>query len=299
MFRKQTLLKILALFAFFCVFPRLKAQEPQIIYESHNDSTDISNNFYDFSDSLLFIFTDTTIFSMWDTSRVHNRELNWEELGDSVVLPLLITSQQKYVHPFKGLVTSKFGYRRGRYHYGTDINLTVGDTVVAAFDGYVRFSAPYSGYGNVVVIRHFNGLETLYGHLSKINVDVGQHVFAGDLIGLGGKTGRSYGDHLHYEIRFRGVAINPQDLVDFEKYSLKSDTLVLYKKNFSAVNSSTPRITTGTNTQTGTSQYHTVRSGDTLSAIAVRYGTTVTSLCNLNNISRTSILRIGQKIRVR
>jgi murein DD-endopeptidase MepM/ murein hydrolase activator NlpD len=275
-----------------------------IIYESKNDSIDISNNFYDFSDTLLYIFTDTLIFPMWDTSRLHNVASQWAELGDSIILPLLLTPQQRYIHPYRGQVTSKFGYRRNRYHYGTDVNLNDGDTVVAAFDGYVRYTDYYGGYGNVIVIRHFNGLETLYAHLSKIETEVGKFVFAGDLIGLGGRTGRSYGAHLHFETRFRGIAINPQDLIDFENYRLKSDTLILYQKNFATVNSSSPRITTGGGSGSGASgsadvQYHTVKSGDTLTAIAVRYKTTVDNLCRLNNIKRTSILRLGQKIRVR
>lgn len=299
-----TFSKFIAVFLFSLILTNSHAQDPVTIYESHNDSIDISNNFYDFSDSLLYIFSDTLIFSIWDTSRVHNVGLNWAELGDSIVLPLLVTPQQQYVHPFKGPVTSKFGPRRGRYHYGTDVNLNDGDTVVAAFDGFVRFAAVAGGYGNVVVIRHFNGLETVYAHLSKFETEVGKLVFAGDVIGLGGRTGRSYGAHLHYEIRFRGVALNPQDLIDFDKFALKSDTLILYQKNFASVNSSSPRISTGsgstsTTVATGIPQYHTVRSGDTLGAIAIRYKTTVDNLCRLNNIKRTSILRIGQKIRVR
>jgi len=273
------------------------AQDPVIVYESHNDSIDLSNNFYDFSDSLLYIFSDTLIFSMWDTSSVHNSGKYWEELGDSVILPLLVSQNQKYVHPFRGRVTSKFGPRRGRYHYGTDVDLLTGDTVRSAFDGFVRYSGIAGGYGNVVVVRHFNGLETLYGHLSKFETEVGKLVFAGDMIGLGGNSGRSYGDHLHFEVRFKGVALNPQDIIDFEKFDLKSDTLVLFSKNFAAVVKNP-----GTNTSTVTSgipKYHTVRSGDTLGHIAGKYGTSVTQLCKLNNISRTSILRIGQKIRVR
>lgn len=272
-------------------------QDQLIIYESMNDSIDLAHNMYDFSDSLLYIFTDSLIFSFWDTLNVHYVSKYWEALGDSIVLPLFVTRNQKYIHPFKGRVTSKFGPRRGRYHYGIDIDLSKGDTVVAAFDGIVRYTGITRGYGNVVVIRHFNGLETLYGHLSKLETEVGKHVFAGDIIGLGGNSGRSYGDHLHFEIRFKGVALNPQDIIDFENYQLKKDTLILYRKNFSAVLKNP--TTNATTVTTGIPQYHTVRSGDTLGHIAIRYGTTVTNLCNLNNIRRDSTLRIGQKIRVR
>jgi murein DD-endopeptidase MepM/ murein hydrolase activator NlpD len=280
------------IFVFFFL-KTVSAQDPEYIYESHNDSIDISNHFYDFSDSLLFIFSDTLIFSMWDTSMVHNVGKYWDELGDSVALPLLVSSGQKYVHPFKGRVTSKFGPRRGRYHYGTDVDLVTGDTVVAAFDGFVRYTGVAGGYGNVVVVRHFNGLETLYGHLHKFETETGKLVFAGDPIGLGGSTGRSSGDHLHFEVRFKGVAINPQDIIDFEKFELKTDTLVLYQKKFAPVSNTSATVSSGV------PQYHTVRSGDTLSGLAVKYHTTVDALCRLNNMKRTDIIRIGQKLRVR
>jgi hypothetical protein len=298
---KQKFKFVILTFIFLLSCEFLLGQAPVTIYESHNDSVDISNNFYDYSDSLLHIFSDTLIFAGWDTLSVHAAGKYWDALGDSIILPLLVTPAQQYIHPFKGRVTSKFGPRKGRFHYGTDIDLVTGDTVLAAFDGFVRYAADCSGYGKVVVIRHFNGLETLYAHLSKIETQVGSLVFAGNVIGLGGNTGRSYGDHLHFEIRFKGVALNPADLVDFEKFCLKSDTLILYQKNFSSVSTTPASIgDNGTTTvQTGVPQYHTVRSGDTLSSLAVKYHTTVDALCRLNNMKRTDIIRIGQKLRVK
>lgn len=283
----------------------LHAQDPLYIYESQNDSTDLSNNFYDYSDELLFVFEDTLLFASWDTARVHSRGINWAELGDSIVLPLLLTENQRYVHPINTPVTSRFGPRRGRYHYGTDVNLNDGDPVLVSFDGMIRYSGYSGGYGNVVVVRHYNGLETVYAHLSKINVETGRLVTAGDEIGLGGRTGRSRGAHLHFETRFRGVAINPEDLIDFQNFKLKSDTLVLYQRNFSLVNSSNPRISTGTPATRSTStvspdaKYHTVKKGETLGHIAGRYRTSIDALCRLNGIKRTSIIREGQRLRVR
>ncbi len=271
------------------------SQERFVIYESLNDSNDISNNFYDFSDSLLYLFYDTLFFTLWDTSYVHNIESCWEGLGDSIVLPLLLTSQQRYEHPYKGQVSSRYGYRRGRFHYGMDINLNDKDSILCAFDGIVRYTGYSGGYGNVVTIRHFNGLETVYAHLNSIETESGKLVFAGDVIGLGGRTGRAYGAHLHFEIRFRGIALNPQDIVDFEKFELLSDTLILYRKKFISVTSA-HQSSASTST---VPKYHTIRKGDTLGHIAVRYGTTVTNLCKLNNISRNSALRIGQRLRVR
>jgi len=284
----------------------LHAQDPLYIYESQNDSTDLSNNFYDYSDELLFVFEDTLLFASWDTERVHSRGINWAELGDSIVLPLLISENHRYVHPINNPVTSRFGPRRGRYHYGTDVNLNDGDPVLASFDGMVRYAGFSGGYGNVIVIRHFNGLETVYAHLSKINVETGRIVAAGDEIGLGGRTGRSRGAHLHFETRFRGIAINPEDLIDFQNFKLKSDTLVLYQKNFSLVNSANPRISTGTPSATRSTstvspdaKYHTVKKGETLGHIAARHRTSIDALCRLNGIKRTSIIREGQKLRVR
>lgn len=289
--------RVVVLFVFVLLMKAGYTQDTQYIYESHNDSIDISNHFYDFSDSLLYIFSDTLIFSMWDTSMVQNVEKYWEQLGDSVVLPLLVSSGQTYVHPYKGRVTSKFGPRRSRFHYGIDIDLTTGDTVVSAFDGFVRYTGVAGGYGNVVVVRHFNGLETLYGHLQKFETETGKLVFAGDPIGLGGSTGRSSGDHLHFEVRFKGVALNPQDIIDFEAFDLKTDTLILYQKKFAPVNNTTSA--SGGTVSSGVPQYHTVRSGDTLSGLAVKYHITVDNLCRLNNMKRTDIIRIGQKLRVR
>lgn len=285
---------------------KVYAQDPLYIYESSNDSIDLSNNFYDYSDELLFVFEDTLLFASWDTARVHSRGINWAELGDSIVLPLLLTENQRYVHPINNPVTSRFGPRRGRYHYGTDVNLNDGDPVLASFDGMIRYAGYSGGYGNVVVIRHFNGLETVYAHLSKINVEIGRIVTAGDEIGLGGRTGRSRGAHLHFETRFRGVAINPEDLIDFQNFKLKSDTLVLYQKNFSLVNSANPRISTGTPSATRSTstvspdaKYHTVKKGETLGHIAAKHRTSIDALCRLNGIKRTSIIREGQRLRVR
>jgi len=287
--------RVFIFFVAFFILKSVSAQEPQCVFESHNDSIDICNHFYDFSDSLLYIFSDTLIFSMWDTSRVHNVEKYCDELGDSVILPLLVSSGQKYVQPFCGRITSKYGPRRGRFHYGMDIDLVTGDTVVSAFDGFVRFAGIAGGYGNVVVVRHFNGLETLYGHFDKLLTESGKLVFAGDPIGLGGNTGRSFGDHLHFEVRFKGIALNPQDIIDFQTCALKTDTLVLYQKKIAPVSNTT---STGT-VSSGVPQYHTVKSGDTLGGLAVKYHTTIDTLCRLNNMRRTDIIRIGQKLRVR
>ena len=140
-----------------------------------------------------------------------------------------------YVHPVPGAVTSNYGYRPrfGRVHRGIDLRLSVGDTVVAAFDGVVRLTKfERRGYGYYVVVRHDNGMETVYGHLSRFLVKPDQRVRAGEPIALGGNTGRSTGPHLHFETRFMGLAINPNEIIDFEKQSVLADTYNFNKAEF-------------------------------------------------------------------
>jgi len=129
-------------------------------------------------------------------------------------------------------VTSPFGPRWGRMHNGIDIKVYIGDTLRSAFDGKVR-TVRYepNGYGYYVVIRHPNGLETLYGHLSKQMVKENQIVRAGEPIGLGGNTGRSTGSHLHFETRILGQAINPAFIFDFPHQDVTGDYYVIQNGN--------------------------------------------------------------------
>lgn len=158
-----------------------------------------------------------------------------EHLTDSISL-VLADSFCGFMFPHQGKVNSTFGWRRGRVHSGIDLQIQSGDSIVAAFDGVVRVSKYDRGYGNFVIIRHFNGLETLYGHLKKRDVFAGDTVYAGDLLGLGGSTGRSTGAHLHFETRFLGRPINPELLFDFEQRNLKTDTVTLHGGSFDVPN---------------------------------------------------------------
>ncbi|MBK8340743.1 MAG: peptidoglycan DD-metalloendopeptidase family protein [Flavobacteriales bacterium] len=185
--------------------------------------------------------------------------------------------------PICGNVNSPFGPRNGRMHYGVDLDLETGDEVVAAFAGMVRIARYHGSFGNVVVIRHPNGLETLYGHLSRLSVDVGETVEAGERIGLGGSTGRSTGSHLHFEVRYLGRPIDPAMVYDIPEGELVSRRLHLSAKSFEA-----PTIA---------ARYYRVKRGDTLSAIARHQGTSVARLCKINRISARSTLRVGQKLR--
>lgn len=141
-------------------------------------------------------------------------------------------AQGNFTFPFKGKMISPFGYRSKSVHTGTDIKLNKGDTVRAAFNGVVRLSKRYGAYGKIVVIRHYNGLETVYGHLSKLMVNVNQKVIAGEMIGLGGRTGRASTDHLHFETRYYEEPFNPQHILDFINFSLYDSTLIIAQNTF-------------------------------------------------------------------
>jgi murein DD-endopeptidase MepM/ murein hydrolase activator NlpD len=218
------------------------------------------------------------------------------------------------------VITSNFGARWGRQHKGLDIKVYVGDTIRAAFSGKIRIVRyEPKGYGNYVVIRHHNGLETIYGHMSKHLVHENQDVRAGEPIGLGGNTGRSTGSHLHFETRLCGVALNPALMFDFKNQDVVGDYYVFHKRTYereslaanrargaNANNGYDPADVNSTNVgknyQTGqqrqfaehSTRYHKVKKGETLSSIARKRGTTVASLCKLNRISKTTRLRPGQ-----
>ena len=190
-------------------------------------------------------------------------------------------------------ITSPFGPRWRRMHNGLDLKVNIGDTIVAAFDGKVRIvKYERRGYGKYVVIRHDNGLETVYGHLSKQLVEENQLVKAGEVIGLGGNTGRSTGSHLHFETRFLGIAINPIYMFDFPKQDIVACTYT-----FRRTQGSKRAGSHDTQVADGTIRYHKVKSGDTLSRIAKLRGVSVSTLCKLNRIKPTTTLRIGQVLR--
>lgn len=229
-----------------------------------------------------------SLYPDWNNERVH-------AYGKTVVIPdsfridmtgfCMPTSNTK--------ITSKFGPRRRRMHNGLDVKVYIGDTIRAAFSGKVRMvKYERRGYGQYVVIRHENGLETVYGHLSKQLVKEDQYVEAGEVIGLGGNTGRSTGSHLHFETRFLGQAINPALLFDFEKQDIVADSYLFQNRNRYRNNRNA-----GTITSDGDIQYYKVRKGDSLARISKKTGTSIDALCKLNRITRRTTLRIGQVLR--
>ena len=244
----------------------------------------------------------------WDTSATHAyKDLTLDSLAEATPIRL-VDSLESYHYPYIGRITSRYGPRRGRAHQGIDIALKVGDPIYATFDGKVRFAKAAGNYGNLIVIRHNNGLETYYAHLSQIDVESGDWVVAGQQIGLGGSTGRSTGPHLHFEVRYKGQSFDPERIVDFSNGNLRRDELLLKRRYFSIYSKfeqdfddevEVARQEEAERKAAAAVQYHTIRSGDTLGALARKYGTTVTRLCQLNGIKSTSILRIGQRLRVR
>lgn len=226
-------------------------------------------------------------------------------------------------------VNSRYGPRSGRYHNGIDLALSVGDTIFAMFSGKVRY-AKYNdgGFGNLVILRHYNGLETFYAHLSKFLVAPNQEVKVGDPIALGGNTGRSTGPHLHMEVRFYDAAINPEEIIDFDHQLLRKENLFLHRAlfrpgakpsgEFEVLSADQYALqNTGTSTtaidqvaivsapvvkpviKASQKKYYQIKSGDTLTRIAAKYGTTVSALCKLNGLSPSSTLTIGKNLRVK
>ncbi len=223
------------------------------------------------------------------------------------------------------VVTSNFGARWGRAHKGLDIKVYIGDTIRAAFSGKVRIvNYEAAGYGKYVVIRHHNGLETIYGHMSDWLVKENENVKAGQPIGLGGNTGRSTGSHLHFETRLCGVALNPALMFDFRNQDVVDDYYMFRKDRYEreglAANAVRGKIGNGGYVASDVrgetygggktvqqarkmeegnieKRYHKVAAGETLYSIAKRRKVTVDDLCRLNHLTRDIKVRPGQLLR--
>ena len=247
------------------------------------------SSFQDDVDALFRLDSTEIDTAQWDTGKINAARFDYREMKDTVSLLLVDPIEGRfYVHPVQGEVTSPFGLRRFFWHFGTDVRLKRGDTIHCAFDGMVRvIQNDRYGYGKVAVVRHASGLETLYGHLSKCMIRVRMWLKAGDPVGLGGRTGRSTGPHLHFEIRYRGEPFDPALIIDFENGVLKNDMLRLCRENFEYLAEARSTIV------------HVIRKGDMLGKIARRYGTTVRKLCAFNGIRSTTLLRIGRKLVIR
>ena len=258
--------------------------------DDYRDSLDYIDDHYE-----LHLTTDVleSIFENWDSLSIHIPKTDFSSMTDTIYLPLLEEGKE-YTLPHFNPVISRFGWRRYRYHYGIDTKNAMRDSIYCVFDGVVRIAKRNRTYGNVIIVRHYNGLETFYAHCSKLLVEPNQEVKAGDLIALVGSTGRSTGPHLHFETRYKGAAFNPEYMIDFENGKLLSDTLVITKETFNYRRSNS---SSSSSVSSSGAEYYRVRSGDTLSTIARRNRTTVATIKRLNGL-KSDFIREGQRLRI-
>ncbi len=241
-------------------------------------------------------------YAIWDSRYINPYRVDGRQLRDTVHLTLVDSARGRLAHmPLQTTpTTSGFGPRWGRWHYGDDIDCETGDTIRAAFDGVIRVSNwDGSGYGNHLVLRHYNGLETLYGHMSRVFVKVGQFVRAGEPIGLGGSTGRSTGSHLHYETRFEGNPFDPGIIYNFGANRLSRTELDVSASLFDYFHRAARTARPGQVRGGRSVPYHKVRQGDILGKISRRYHVSIAQLCRLNNITPTTTLKLGRNIRLK
>lgn len=255
------------------------------------------------------------LYQEWNTEMTHYDGASGNSLPETATIDL-----RGFVMPTPSrVVTSNFGARWGRQHKGLDLKVYIGDTIRSAFDGKVRIvkNEP-RGYGKYIVVRHYNGLETYYAHLSKHLVHEDQEVKAGEAIGLGGNTGRSTGSHLHFETRLCGVALNPALMFDFQNQDVTGDFYTYHRQNYARESAMATRLR-GANAKTSNSRFdtdddddeemaiaapeafftpevhfHKVKKGETLQSIARKCHTTVDALCKLNRIGKSIRLMPGQ-----
>lgn len=242
---------------------------------------------------------------IWDTKDIHPYHYDLSKMPNAVEFVFTNGIDLDFVMPCEGNTTSEFGPRWGRHHNGIDLDLDSGDDVFAAFAGRVRVAQYSPSYGYIVVIRHFNGLETFYAHLSRPLVVPDQNVQAGDIIGYGGSTGRSTGSHLHFEMRYKGHPFNPRQFIDFTQNKLKSHTFTIDQSFFTSTdpyNHQADDVKNKTATKKASPrkiERHTVKNGETLSEIAKKYGISLRQLCRYNDISAKKVIKPGEKIRVK
>ena len=272
----------------------------------------------------------------WDTSQVFAyKSIAYEDLP-SVVDLNLVKDLSGFKAPVVGSVLSKYGPRGRRNHHGVDIPLKIGEPIYAAFDGKIRY-AKYNtgGFGNLVIVRHENGLETWHAHLSKLNVKVNDYVKCGQVIGFCGSTGRSRGPHLHFEMRYCDQTFDPEFIVDFQTGQLKYQTFALEKQFFNihsraseileeddddfpllasaegdtasgdileriaAAQKKEEQQTKTATVSSSNAVYHTIKQGDILGRLALKYGVSVSQICRLNNITPKTVLKLGRRLRIK
>lgn len=296
-----------------------------------------TDNSYDYINEQVAEWEKSEVFtSHWDTINLFAyRDIELRHLPEEIECRL-VSQPGDYHCPVMGTIVSRYGPRGRRNHNGIDLGLKTGEPIYAAFSGRIRY-ARYNtgGFGNLIIMRHPNGLETYYAHLSRINVKAGDWVVAGQVIGYGGNTGRSRGPHLHFEVRYCDQTFDPQHIIDFATGNLRYGTFLLERSYFNIRSRATEgledddeglidpsQIAAGADStsiseailaeverkdkeaaakaaEEAAAKYHTIRSGDTLGGLAAKYHTTVSAICKLNGITTKTTLRIGRKLRVK
>jgi LysM repeat protein len=259
-----------------------------VLFVMINNQLDTLRNSYpknQFNDGFTF-FPAHRFYGSWNTRMLFPYPDSLYKADTLIDIDLSSAISGPFVYPFDGAFTSGYGWRDSAFHRGIDIDLNRGDTVKAAFTGMVRFAGKQGGYGNVVIIRHYNGLETVYAHLWKIKVKPGDIVTSGQLVGLGGNTGHSTGTHLHFEIRFRGVAINPAYFININERKLINEKVALV------------RTKQGYAVRPHNLAFHIVQRGDNITKIAQQYGRSVKEIRAYNGWEGNVKLKQGQLIRI-
>ncbi|MCC6690380.1 MAG: peptidoglycan DD-metalloendopeptidase family protein [Bacteroidia bacterium] len=221
---------------------------------------------------------------VWDEKHIFSDKELLAKLDTSYIINLIDVQDIGFFSPVNGVITSNFGWRDTRNHNGIDIDLNRGDKVYSAFEGVVRFAKYQGGFGNVVVVRHASGLETLYAHLWKIKVKAGDFVNAGDVLGLGGATGHATGTHLHFEVRLKSKPVNPAYVIDFASQKLISNKLQFKSTRL------------GWAAYPPDTKEYIARKGDTIVEVAKRFGLSAKELARINGLSQWSRLKAGRKI---
>ena len=255
--------------------------------------------------------TDESIYkNIWNCTQIKYPANTLPKKDDLVTICLFGKHDHAFVAPVKGQILSKYGPRHRRMHTGTDIRLNSGDTVRSAFDGRVRLAKRFSGYGNLVLVRHNNGLETIYAHLKAIKVKVNDSIKAGDLVGLGGRTGRATCNHLHFETRLFGEPFDSNKYIDYNTFTLLTDKIYYRNGRFEIdpnnfnnkpIEEDYPVMASHKSSAKVSAKgagKHVIRNGDNLSTIARRYNTTVKKICAKNNITAQKTLKVGSVLRV-
>ncbi|MFS4481839.1 peptidoglycan DD-metalloendopeptidase family protein [Hyunsoonleella sp. 2307UL5-6] len=274
---------------------------------------------YDFLQPITIDIIEDSITSVVDVPKLETINITDEYWISTVYDPYKYAKELKfpihlkfkdstYFSPIKKnkVITSRYGWRHGRPHKGIDIDLVTGDSIFSMFDGIVRMSRYTRGHGRTVVVRHYNNLETVYAHLSEYGVKENDTVSKGTYLGKGGVSGNARGSHLHLVINYKGISINPEYLFKFdENNQIRAKELWITKKwtqpiahNSRRQSNIKPLLSEANAIASLIKQrsIYTVKSGDTLSRISKRNNVTIASICKVNTIRKSAVLKIGQQL---